>query len=39
MSLSVAVAALVALWRFKIGVIPVIAFCAATHLILWLIGA
>jgi hypothetical protein len=34
----VAFAALVALWRFQIAVIPVIAACAAIGSILWLIG-
>jgi chromate transporter len=38
-SLIVAVAALIALWRFNIGVIPVIAGCAAIGLALWLTGA
>jgi chromate transporter len=38
-SLFIAAAALIALWRFKIGVISVIAACAAIGLILWLTGA
>jgi chromate transporter len=38
-SLFIVAAALLALWRFKIGVIPVIAACAAIGLILWLTGA
>jgi chromate transporter len=38
-ALVVAVAALIALWRFNIGVIPVIAGCAASGLALWLTGA
>ena len=39
MSVLVALGALVALWRFKIGVIPVIAACAMIGSILWFIGA
>jgi chromate transporter len=34
----IVVAALIALWRFKIGVIPVIAACAAIGLVSWLTG-
>jgi chromate transporter len=37
-SLLIVVAALIALWRFKIGVIPVIAACAASGLVSWLAG-
>ena len=38
-SLFMVAAALLALWRFKIGVIPVIAACAVIGLVLWLTGA
>jgi chromate transporter len=38
-SLLIVAAAVLALWRFKVGVIPVIAACAVIGLILWLTGA
>ena len=38
-SLLIVAAALTALWRFKVGVIPVIGACAAIGLILWLTGS
>jgi chromate transporter len=37
LSLAIAAAALVALWRFRVGVIPVIGACAAVGAVLWLI--
>jgi chromate transporter len=37
-SLVIVAAALTALWRYKVGVIPVIAGCAAAGLGVWLIG-
>jgi chromate transporter len=37
-SLLIVLAALLALWRFKVGVIPVIGACALAGLALWLIG-
>ncbi len=37
-SLLIVVAALLALWRFKVGVIPVIGACAVIGSALWLIG-
>jgi chromate transporter len=37
-SLLIVGAALAALWRFKVGVIPVIGACAVTGSLLWLTG-
>ena len=36
--ITIAVAALGALWRFKVGVIPVIGACAALGAAIWLGG-